>query len=311
MSTVAFPSELEVKIALPPEGISFADLVRAVPYPRDRRRDYFAMLKSITRMVPGKGLLSPKEPSAPNAMATTTSPHCTIRGGGDTSPTLHDYRALIYGTMEKDIQQTMTRLLPHGITVSDEDMFVIRCAPITLEKLLRYFVLKDTSSTTANDTTDYFSYKPPEAPSYRLARAQFENERRQTRNLRWTPTVAGYQRVGLPRALPTVEHLQMVIPSTGLMFPWLFRLLPEAGRVQTQDWDTRLRFVIRMEQAAIWDPQRNMLWAREGLTPWDLMWMRAAEIESNPIHSISIHEARMVRPPRRAEVEEMTPPSAG
>lgn len=57
--TIAFPSEQDIKNALPAEGISVLEFLRAIAHPRERRHEFLSLVKTVARMDLKKGLLLP------------------------------------------------------------------------------------------------------------------------------------------------------------------------------------------------------------------------------------------------------------
>ena len=57
---VAFPSEQDIRDAIPPEGVTVRDLLRLVPHPKERKNDFVALVQAVTRLDKGKNLLLPK-----------------------------------------------------------------------------------------------------------------------------------------------------------------------------------------------------------------------------------------------------------
>lgn len=58
---IPFPSAQDIKNAIPPDGISVKDLVRIVPHPADKKKEFVTLVKEITRLDKERGLLLPKE----------------------------------------------------------------------------------------------------------------------------------------------------------------------------------------------------------------------------------------------------------
>ncbi|ETI20355.1 hypothetical protein G647_08389 [Cladophialophora carrionii CBS 160.54] len=56
----AFPSEQDIRNAIPPEGISVRDLIRKIPHPAERKTEFVNLVKAITRLDKDRGLLLPK-----------------------------------------------------------------------------------------------------------------------------------------------------------------------------------------------------------------------------------------------------------
>ena len=57
---IAFPSEQDIRNAIPSGGVTVKDLVLTVPHPPARKNDFVALIKAITRFDKEKGLLFPK-----------------------------------------------------------------------------------------------------------------------------------------------------------------------------------------------------------------------------------------------------------
>ena len=58
--TIPFPSEQDIRNAIPSEGVSVRELLRIVPHPQERKDDFVKLVKSITKLNREKGLLLPK-----------------------------------------------------------------------------------------------------------------------------------------------------------------------------------------------------------------------------------------------------------
>jgi hypothetical protein len=57
---ITFPSEQDIRNAIPEGGISVKDLLRAVPHPPEMKQDFVNLVKTITRIDRAKGLLLPR-----------------------------------------------------------------------------------------------------------------------------------------------------------------------------------------------------------------------------------------------------------
>ena len=57
---IAFPSEQDIRNAIPPEGISVKHLIRVIPHPPDRKAEFVNLVKAVTRLDKEKGIIFPK-----------------------------------------------------------------------------------------------------------------------------------------------------------------------------------------------------------------------------------------------------------
>ena len=57
---IAFPSEQDIRNAIPPEGISVKHLLKVIPHPPGRKAEFVSLVKAITRLDKEKGILFPK-----------------------------------------------------------------------------------------------------------------------------------------------------------------------------------------------------------------------------------------------------------
>ncbi|KAJ9614477.1 transcription factor IIF subunit tfg1 [Cladophialophora chaetospira] len=57
---IAFPSEQDIRNAIPREGISVKQLLKVIPHPADRKAEFVSLVKAITRLDKEKGILFPK-----------------------------------------------------------------------------------------------------------------------------------------------------------------------------------------------------------------------------------------------------------
>ena len=57
---IPFPSEQDIRNAIPPGGITVKDLLKAVPHPPAQKQDFVNLVKTITRFDREKSLLLPK-----------------------------------------------------------------------------------------------------------------------------------------------------------------------------------------------------------------------------------------------------------
>ncbi|EXJ69189.1 uncharacterized protein A1O5_07225 [Cladophialophora psammophila CBS 110553] len=57
---VAFPSAQDIKNAIPPQGITIRDLMKVVAHPKDKQKDFVALVKEVASYDKERGVLLPK-----------------------------------------------------------------------------------------------------------------------------------------------------------------------------------------------------------------------------------------------------------